>query len=76
MVDIEKINAEIERLRNLNADEYLAETFAKLRNEFEASREEKIAELEKALAIFEQYQVVEDEEVAEEQVQEAQNIEE
>lgn len=78
MVDIEKINAEIERLKTLNADEYLAEAIAKLKADFEESRAEKIAELEKALEIFAQYQVVEEqvEENGEEQVEEAQIVEE
>lgn len=79
MVDIEKINAEIERLRTLNADEYLAEAVAKMKEDFEASRAEKIAELEKALEIFSQYQIVgeaEDNSEVVEEVQEALNIEE
>lgn len=75
MVDIERIKAEIERLKTLNADEYLADKFAQLKAEFEQTRAEKVAELEKALEIFAEYQLVE--EVAEdEQVEQEQNIEE
>lgn len=66
MVDIEKIKAEIERLQTLTADEFLAEEFEKMRAEFEANKENKINDLQKALEIFEQYQVVEEEPVEEE----------
>lgn len=69
MVDIQKIEAEIERLQTLNADEYLADEFAKLRADFEATREAKIKELESALRIFEEYKVVEEQEEVEEQVE-------
>lgn len=69
MVDIEKIKAEIERLQTLNADEFLAEEFDKMRADFEANKENKINDLQKALEIFEQYQVVEEEPVEEEEVE-------
>lgn len=62
MVDLEKIKAEIQALRELNADEYLADEIAKLKADFEASREQKIHEFERALEIYEQYQVVEEQE--------------
>lgn len=80
-IDIERIEAEIERLKTLNADEYLAEKFAELKEEFEQTRAEKIAKLEEALSIFEEYQVVEDEEEDDEEEEEdaqqvAQTIEE
>lgn len=77
-IDIERIEAEIERLKTLNADEYLAEKFAELKEEFEKTRAEKIAKLEEALSIFEEYQVVEEEEDDEEEnaQQVAQTIEE
>lgn len=60
MVDIERIKAEIEALRNLNAEEYCREAVAKIYAEFETSREEKIAKLENALEIYAEYQVVEE----------------
>lgn len=68
IVDIEKIKAEIERLKALNADEYLADKFAELRAEFEAKRADDIATLEKFVAICGEYEVVE--EVAEAQPEE------
>lgn len=64
MVDTERIKAEIEKLRSLTAEEYCAEDVAKLYADFEESRARKIAEYEKALEIFAEYQIVE--EVAEE----------
>lgn len=64
-VNIESIKAEIERLKTLNADEYLADKFAELKAEFEAKREKNIAELENALVVCEKYQVVEEEEETE-----------
>jgi len=66
MVDIEKIKAEIERLQTLTADEFLAEEFDKMREEFEANKESKINDLNKALEIFDAYQVVEEQPVEEE----------
>lgn len=60
MVDIEKIKAEIEALKNLKAEEYCAEEVARIYAEFEASREEKIHDLEKALEIFDKFQIVEE----------------
>lgn len=65
-VNIESIKAEIERLKSLSADEYLADKFAELKAEFEAKREKNIAELENALVVCEKYQVVEEAEEAEE----------
>lgn len=64
-IDVEKMKAEIERLKTLNADEYLADKFAQLKAEFETTRAANIAELENALAICEKYQVVEEEEETE-----------
>ena len=64
MVDIEKIKAEIEALKNLKAEEYCAEEVAKIYADFEASREEKIHDLEKALEIFDKFQIVEEVEEA------------
>lgn len=61
MVDIEKIKEEIEALKVLNAQEYCAEQVAKIYADFEASRDAKIYEFERALEIFEQYQVIEEE---------------
>lgn len=69
MVDIEKIKAEIERLQTLTADEFLAEEFDKMREEFEANKESKINDLNKALEIFDAYQVVEEQPVEEEDEQ-------
>lgn len=60
MVDIEKIKAEIEALKNLDAVEYCKEQVEKLYADFEASREQKIAEFEKALEIFDAFQIVEE----------------
>lgn len=60
MVDIEKIKAEIEALKNLNAEEYCKEQVEKLYADFEASRNQRISELEKALEIFDAYQVKEE----------------
>lgn len=57
MVDIEKIKLEIEKLKALTAEEYCADAVAKIYADFEASREEKVKELETALVIFEQYQI-------------------
>lgn len=61
MVDIKKIEEQIEALKVLNAQEYCAEEVAKIYAEFEASREAKIHEFERALEIFEQYQIIEEE---------------
>lgn len=60
MVDIEKIKLEIEKLKALTAEEYCADAVAKIYADFEASREEKVKELETALVIFEQYKVKEE----------------
>ncbi len=60
MVDIEKIKLEIEKLKGLTAEEYCADAVAKIYADFEASREEKVKELETALDIFEQYQIKEE----------------
>ena len=67
MVDIEKIKAEIEALKNLDAVEYCKEQVEKLYADFEASRESEIAKLESALAVFEKYQVEETEEEEQEE---------
>ena len=61
VVDVEKIKAEIEALNTLNAEEFCAEAVAKLYADFEASRETKIADLEKVLDIMAKYEVVEEE---------------
>lgn len=66
MVDVEKIKLEIERLKALSAEEYCADTVAKIYADFEASRSAKIRDLEVALEIFDTYQVVEEVENAEE----------
>ena len=60
VVDVEKIYAEIEALKTLNAEEFCAEAVAKLYADFEASREGKIADLEKVLEIVAKYEVIED----------------
>lgn len=60
MVDIEKIKLEIEKLKALTAEEYCADTVAKIYADFEASREEKVKELETALTIFAQYEIKEE----------------
>lgn len=60
MVDLEKIKKDIEDLQNLNAEEYCKPQVEQLYADFEKSREQKIAELENALVIFEQYQIVEE----------------
>lgn len=60
MVDVEKIKSDIEALKTLNAEEYCKEDVAKIYADFEASREQKVKELETSLVIFEKYQVVED----------------
>lgn len=59
MVDIKRIEMEIEALKNLSAEQYCAEEIAKIIADFEASREKKINELQRALEIFAEYQVVE-----------------
>lgn len=63
MVDIERIKAEIERLKVLNAEEYCKDEVAKLYADFEESRARKIAEYEKALEIFDEFQIAEETEV-------------
>ena len=60
MVDVEKIKSDIEALKTLNAEEYCKEEVAKIYADFEASREQKVKELETSLVIFEKYQVVEE----------------
>lgn len=73
MVDTERIKAEIEKLRNLTAEEYCREDVAKLYADFEESRARKIAEYEKALEIFDEFQIVE-ETVEEVEVADSENI--
>ena len=65
MVDLEKIKADIEALRSLNAEEYCKEEVAKIYADFEESRERKINELATALEIYEKYKIIEEEPVAE-----------
>lgn len=60
MIDIGRINADIEALKTLNAEEYCKEQVAQVYADFEANRALKIAELEKSLEIFEKYQIVEE----------------
>lgn len=60
MVDVEKIKSDIEALKTLNAEEYCKEDVAKIYADFEASREQKVKELETSLVIFEKYQVIEE----------------
>lgn len=76
-INIEQVKAEIERLRTLNADEYLADKIAELKAEFEAKREQNIADLERFLELCDEYEVVEEvaEEEGEDNGQEAQFIE-
>lgn len=74
-IDIEAIEQEIERLKTLNAEEYLAEEIEQLKAKFEAEREAKIAELEKALEIFEEYQIEEEEDIEEDDAEEEEQIE-
>ena len=61
MVDVEKIKQEIEALKNLDAEDYCKEAVAKIYEEFEKNRSSNIRDLEKALEIFEKYQIVEEE---------------
>lgn len=70
MVNIEAIKAEIEKLRNLTAEEYCKEDVAKIYADFEESRTRKIAEYERALEIFDEFQIVE-EQVVETEVETA-----
>lgn len=69
MVDIKKIEEEIEKLELLNAQEYCAEAVAKIYADFEASREVKIHEYKRALEIFQEFQF------QEEQPEEFENLE-
>lgn len=62
MVDIEKIKADIEALRTLNAEEYCREQVAKIYEDFENSRASKIEKLESALSIYDEYQIIEESE--------------
>ncbi len=59
MVDVEKIKSDIEALKELTAEEYCKDQVAKVYADFEASRDKKIADLETALKIFEDYKVIE-----------------
>ena len=70
MVDLKKIEADIEALKTLNAEEYCKEEVAKIYADFEASREAKIQKLENALAVYSEYDIVEPstEEVIEENI--------
>lgn len=58
MVDIAKIQADIEALKNLNAEDYCKVQIEQIYADFEASRAKQISDLEKALEIFSAYQVV------------------
>ena len=69
-INIEQVKAEIERLRTLNADEYLADKIAELKAEFEAKREQNIADLERFLELCDEYEVVEE---AEDETEEAED---
>ena len=60
VVDVDKIYAEIEALKTLNAEEFCADEVAKLYADFEASRDTKIADLEKVLDIIAKFEVIED----------------
>lgn len=73
MVDIERIKAEIEKLKVLTAEEYCKDEVAKIYADFEESRARKIADYEKALEIFDEFQVAEEVEVAE-NAEESENI--
>ena len=59
MVDVEKIKGDIDALKELTAEEYCKEQVAKIYADFEASRDKKIADLETALKIYEDYTVIE-----------------
>lgn len=59
MVDVEKIKSDIDALNELTAEEYCKEQVAKIYADFEASRDKKIADLETALKIYEDYQIKE-----------------
>ena len=65
-INVEQVKAEIERLRTLNADEYLADKIAELKAEFEAKREQNIADLERFLELCDEYEVVEEAEEVQE----------
>lgn len=60
VVDVDKIYAEIEALKTLNAEEFCADEVAKLYADFEASRDTKIADLEKVLELIAKFEVIED----------------
>lgn len=60
VIDVEKIKAEVEALKTLNAEEFCADAVAKLYADFEASRENKIADFEKVLDIMSRFEVVEE----------------
>ena len=70
MVDIERIKAEIEALKNLKAEEYCKEQVEKLYADFEANRANQIDAFEKSLEIFEKYQIIEEEKEDTEEVSE------
>lgn len=57
-IDVEKIKAEIERLKTLKAEEYCKDAIEKLLADFEQSREHEIEKLETTLAICEKFEVV------------------
>lgn len=65
MVDLNKIQNDIEALKSLSAEEYCAEEVRKIYADFEASRAKKIEELEVALRIYEAYKIVEEPSVQE-----------
>lgn len=58
MVDIAKIQADIEALKNLNAEDYCKPQVEQIYADFESSRAKQISDLERALEIFSAYQVV------------------
>jgi len=66
MVDVEKIKADIDALKELTAEEYCKDEVARIYADFEASKEKKIADLEIALEVYDKYKVVEEDAVEEE----------
>lgn len=56
VIDVERIKADIEALKNLTAEEYCREKVQLLYQEFEASRQNKIADLTKTLEVVQQYE--------------------
>lgn len=56
-INIEAIKNEIERLKNLTAEEYCKEEVEKIYANFEALRAEEVKELETSLAVAERFEI-------------------